>query len=172
MSTAELLDSPAEAGAATTREALAYVSLGAPDPFRLDRLGKHLPACSPLRAPTDMTARAVAWTLGLERVLITRLASGQHALLPVAQTGFSAEELRQSAAGIPPSDWLTRALEILELIGTGLTNREIAAARGLSTFTVRDHISNLLRKLQVGSRSAALVKAQELRLLRNAGGPQ
>jgi DNA-binding CsgD family transcriptional regulator len=77
-----------------------------------------------------MTARAVAWTLGLERVLIRRLASGQHALLPVA------------------------------------------AARGLSTFTVRDHISNLLRKLQVGSRSAALVKAQELRLLRNAGGPQ
>lgn len=283
MGTAGVMRPPAAAAGATGYRPGVGGSSGEADPFRLDRLGKHLLACSPMRMPTDATARAVAGTLGMARVMITRPAPGRHALVPVAQAGFSAAELQESAAGIPLSDWLARALaapaatftpsaaanealpgalaralrigplicaplraqqgtygalladhrsapfpiselliaiataagasigcalaaageracwqslqaagakrgqtmlaaqmhglqltprelEMLELIGAGLTNREIAAARGLSAFTVRDHISNLLRKLQVGSRSAALVRAQELRLLGDACG--
>jgi len=48
-----------------------------------------------------------------------------------------------------PSD---REVEVLDLIGTGLTNREIAQALGVSSSTAKTHVHNLLRKLQLSNR--------------------
>lgn len=54
-----------------------------------------------------------------------------------------------------------REREILQLIGTGLTNREIGAKVFLSEKTVKHHVTNILQKLQVRSRvEAALFAAQ------------
>lgn len=57
-----------------------------------------------------------------------------------------------------------REREILSLIGTGLTNREIGAKIFLSEKTVKHHVTNILQKLQVRSRvEAALYAAQHNR---------
>lgn len=54
-----------------------------------------------------------------------------------------------------------REREILRLIGTGLTNREIGVRIFLSEKTVKHHVTNILQKLQVRSRvEAALIAAQ------------
>lgn len=54
-----------------------------------------------------------------------------------------------------------REREILRLIGTGLTNREIGAKVFLSEKTVKHHVTNILQKLQVRSRvEAALFAAR------------
>jgi two-component system, NarL family, nitrate/nitrite response regulator NarL len=54
-----------------------------------------------------------------------------------------------------------REREILRLIGTGLTNREIGAQIFLSEKTIKHHVTNILQKLQVRSRvEAALLAAQ------------
>jgi DNA-binding NarL/FixJ family response regulator len=45
-----------------------------------------------------------------------------------------------------------REIEILELIGSGLRNKQIAERLCLSTHTVKNHVHNLLEKLCVGNR--------------------
>lgn len=58
-----------------------------------------------------------------------------------------------------------RELEVLELIGAGATNREIAAHLTLSPNTVKEHTSTLYRKVSARNRAEAIVRAQQLGLL-------
>jgi DNA-binding CsgD family transcriptional regulator len=52
-----------------------------------------------------------------------------------------------------------RELEVLELLGEGLTNAEIAARLYISTKTAGNHVSNLLAKLHLRSRQEAAAYA-------------
>jgi DNA-binding NarL/FixJ family response regulator len=58
-----------------------------------------------------------------------------------------------------------RELEILHLVAQGLTNREIAESVALSTQTVECHTKSIYRKLSVGSRTQAVHRARQHRLL-------
>lgn len=59
----------------------------------------------------------------------------------------------------------TRQLEVLRLLGDGLTNAELAERLYLSIKTVDHHVSAVLTKLQVGTRRAAARRARELGIL-------
>ena len=74
---------------------------------------------------------------------------------------------RELATGRPPrTGRLTaRELEVLALVAEGRTNREVAAELVLSERTVDRHVSNILTKLGVSSRTAATAYAYEHRLL-------
>jgi DNA-binding NarL/FixJ family response regulator len=54
-----------------------------------------------------------------------------------------------------------REREILDLIAQGHKNPEIAARLVLSPKTVRNHVTNILSKLQVADRSEAIIRARE-----------
>ena len=54
-----------------------------------------------------------------------------------------------------------REREILDLIAGGLKNPEIAHRLYLSPKTVRNHVSNILTKLQVADRTQAIIRARE-----------
>jgi two-component system response regulator DesR len=58
-----------------------------------------------------------------------------------------------------------REHEVLDLIGSGATNREIAEQLYLSHHTVKEHTSSLYRKLSVRNRAEAVQKAQRLGLI-------
>src|SRR6476469_904915 len=49
-----------------------------------------------------------------------------------------------------------RQRQLVSLIAAGLTNRQIARQLGLSEHTVRKHVENILQRLQVSSRTAAV----------------
>jgi DNA-binding CsgD family transcriptional regulator len=54
-----------------------------------------------------------------------------------------------------------REIEVLRLVTRGLSNQEIAEELVLSTHTIRRHVSNILTKLRVSSRTAAAARARE-----------
>jgi LuxR family maltose regulon positive regulatory protein len=58
-----------------------------------------------------------------------------------------------------------REIEVLQLIAAGLSNREIAQKLFIEVGTVKTHINNLYGKLEVHSRTQAIARARELRLL-------
>ena len=69
-------------------------------------------------------------------------------------------EMRSNSAGDPPDPFakLTpQERKILELVGEGLSNREIADRTVLAEQTVKNHVSRLLKKLGLDRRSQAAV---------------
>ncbi|MEZ5121920.1 MAG: response regulator transcription factor [Solirubrobacterales bacterium] len=58
-----------------------------------------------------------------------------------------------------------REREVLALVATGATNREIADQLHLSHHTVKDYTRNVFRKLEVRNRAEAVQRAQRLGLL-------
>jgi DNA-binding NarL/FixJ family response regulator len=52
-----------------------------------------------------------------------------------------------------------RELDVLRLLAKGERNREIADALGLAEPTVKIHVNNLLRKLEVKDRTEAAIVA-------------
>ncbi|TDQ57601.1 LuxR family two component transcriptional regulator [Mesocricetibacter intestinalis] len=65
--------------------------------------------------------------------------------------------LQQHACENPIHSLTDREMDVLQLIATGLSNKQIAAQLFISEETVKVHIRNLLRKLNVHSRVAATV---------------
>ena len=69
-------------------------------------------------------------------------------------------ELSDPAQRDPDIDPLTeREVEVLQLVAQGRSNRDIAEQLGISEATVRTHVSNILGKLNLGSRTQAALYA-------------
>jgi DNA-binding NarL/FixJ family response regulator len=62
-------------------------------------------------------------------------------------------------------DLTEREMEVLQLIATGATNREIAEALVVSEGTVKNHVSNILSRLGLRDRTQAAIFARENNLL-------
>jgi len=60
-----------------------------------------------------------------------------------------------------PGGLTTREIEVLRLVGTGMTNRDIAATLVISQHTVARHLQNIYAKLGVPTRAAATAFAFE-----------
>jgi NarL family two-component system response regulator LiaR len=70
------------------------------------------------------------------------------------------QELSHPGKGNPTIDPLTeRELEVLRLISQGLSNKEIASKIFIAELTVRTHVSNILGKLHLASRTQAALYA-------------
>lgn len=87
--------------------------------------------------------------------------------------GVAEHMMRYFARGMKPTadtpfpDLTPREHEILELLAHGLTNGAIAEKLVLSPKTIRNHVSNVFSKLQVSTRSEAIIKAREAGLGNN-----
>jgi len=57
-----------------------------------------------------------------------------------------------------------REQEILNLVAEGLRNRDIANKLGIAEKTVKNHVSNILKALQVNSRTEAAMKAMKAKM--------
>jgi pimeloyl-ACP methyl ester carboxylesterase/DNA-binding CsgD family transcriptional regulator len=73
-----------------------------------------------------------------------------------ALAGFLHSDSAEAEDASPLS---TRETEILRLVATGMSNREIATTLVLSEHTVHRHIANILRKLAQSTRAAAATQA-------------
>ena len=58
-----------------------------------------------------------------------------------------------------------RELEVLRLVATGMSNAEVSRALFVALSTVKKHINNIYRKLNVNNRTRAVARAREMKLL-------
>ena len=113
-------------------------------PERLARTGAEGWAVVPADAPADLFRAAIT---AASHGMIMMPASAE----PAPARGN--DEVDEA----PYEDALTsRERDVLDLIASGLTNREIAARLGISDHTVKFHISTIYGKLGVSTRTAAV----------------
>src|SRR5262249_5678239 len=81
-------------------------------------------------------------------------------------TEFAAMVKRgDSAQSVPHPRLTAREMEVLRLVARGLNNRDIAHQLFISENTVKNHVRNILEKLQLHSRMEAVVYAVREKLL-------
>ena len=106
-------------------------------------------------------------------VRAVRAVAAGHAVLDPAVTGRVLSAYRVSPGGaaargespVAPDSLTSRELDVLRLLGQGLTNGEIAAALVISEVTVKSHIGRIFHKLELRDRAAAIIYAFEHHLV-------
>jgi NarL family two-component system response regulator LiaR len=173
--------------AANGREAVERCRELAPDVVLMDLVMPEMDGVTAIRAIHEtrpQTAIIALSSFGEERLVRAALEAGARSyLLKNVSAENLAEAIRLAHAGIsslspeaaavvagqrvagPGDDLTPREREILSLLVDGRTNAEIAAQLGLSLYTVKNHVRNLLGKLGVGSRTEAVSLALQRGLL-------
>ncbi len=72
---------------------------------------------------------------------------------------------QRNAAAIASLALTRRECEILDLLASGQSNKELARTLGISPNTVKTHLTNLFAKLDVDRRVKAIEKARVLTLI-------
>ena len=94
----------------------------------------------------------------VERVVVQQVV--QEILVPARAGPFVPDAAALARLGVTP-----REHEILQLIASGLSNREIAERLSVSENTVKTHASRLLDKLGARRRTEAVQRAKEAGLI-------
>ncbi|MGD9046892.1 MAG: response regulator transcription factor [Anaerolineae bacterium] len=90
---------------------------------------------------------------------IRQVHAGESSLHPVIARKVLQELSRPSDRPPTPDPLTPRELEVLRLVAQGRDNREIAEVLVISDTTVRTHVSNILNKLHLASRTQAALYA-------------
>ena len=108
------------------------------------------------RAGVDALPRALRGAVAGEAVVSRRLT--MRLIDTIRRTRADGAGIRPVRSRLTPREW-----EVLDLLCAGQSTDEIADTLVLSAETVRSHIKNLLRKLGVRSRQAAVKEARRVR---------
>lgn len=85
--------------------------------------------------------------------------SGEQFVQPSLTPALNAGMALKAAADDKLSELTRREIEVLKLIAEGLFNKEIAAKLDISERTVKNHVSNIFKKIDVSDRTQAAVFA-------------
>ena len=107
----------------------------------------------------DEVATAIRAVAGGQSLISPSMASK---LLTEFATLIKRDDDRQQ---VPAPRLTDRELEVLRLVAKGLNNRDIAKQLFISENTVKNHVRNILEKLQLHSRMEAVVYAVREKLL-------
>ncbi|MET7847800.1 response regulator transcription factor [Streptomyces avermitilis] len=95
---------------------------------------------------------------------VRAVANGEVILGPAVASRAVAYLTGLRSAGAPPvalPELTAREREVLDLVARGLDNLAISRRLVLSPKTVRNHLSNILTKLQAATRAEAIVRARQ-----------
>ena len=92
--------------------------------------------------------------------------NGDTYVTPGLATRLLINMLRAEPASLlrEPTDLTPRELEILEMIGAGRTNKEIARELSISDKTVKHYLANIMQKLNVRNRVEAAMALQRMKV--------
>jgi DNA-binding NarL/FixJ family response regulator len=161
--------------ASSGEEALSLLQLHSPDLMLLDL---RMPGLSgidtllALRKASSLTRVIVLTSFEMDEDIYRAVQAGAHGYL-LKSTGqqemisairnvaagerhFPARIASRLAQRMSRSSLTVRELEILEMMAKGLTNKEIGSALRISANTARNHVNNIIEKLEVADRTEAV----------------
>ena len=134
-------------------------------------LVKSTPAARLFAAVDAVAAGDMAFTPEITKRLVEAFQQ-KHDSLASAKAHESTAEPEPATAARRPSEELTsRELDVLRMVGTGLSNTDIAAELMLAEATVKTHIYRVMTKLNLASRAQVVVYAYETGLVTPGGLP-
>lgn len=151
--------------------ALALVTTTQPDVVVMDlQLPELCGIAATRRLQADgAAAQVVLLTVGATAATVAAgLRAGAHGTVPKAAIFTSLPAAIQAAAAVPspaPVRLTRRERAVLQLVASGMENTAIAVQLQLTHGTVRNYISTVIGKLQVGNRREAVTVAQALGLI-------
>ncbi len=89
-------------------------------------------------------------------------------MIPQQLMGKLLQGLRKMGDGstAPSQNVLTKTeIKVLDLLGRGMSNKELAIELGCQVKTIKNHLNNAFHKLDVSSRTEAVVKAIKLGII-------
>ncbi|MBP2313280.1 response regulator [Azospirillum soli] len=95
---------------------------------------------------------------------LRQILAGEVYLPPSVEEGEAAEDDETAEIARRLSTLTAQQLRVLEMLGTGKLNKEIAYELSITETTVKAHVSAILQKLKVYSRTQAVVFANRLQL--------
>jgi DNA-binding NarL/FixJ family response regulator len=101
--------------------------------------------------------------LGNDLINAVRLIASGQSLLSVDTTSELMRRMRRTVDHGPLADLTDQERAVFDLVGEGLTNREISARLFLGEKTVKNYVSHILAKLGMQRRTQAAVLAMELK---------
>jgi DNA-binding NarL/FixJ family response regulator len=131
------------------------MAFGLPERVEYDR------ALTEARNQLEETTFRAAWDAGWVRTIVESLADVKE-VLALARSQPTAAKMPTLTEG---TGLTAREIEVLRLVAQGRSNREIADALFIRVPTVKRHITNVLGKLRLPSRSAATAHAHTHGLL-------
>ncbi len=152
----------------------ALCDLGLSPTVSLERFGDFREAGFPIVALlVDETAAPDVWSAGARGILsraagAETIVSGLRAAaegLAVLDPSFNLLPSRAQPSTRLVEELTPREREVLQLLAEGQSNKEIARRLGISEHTVKVHVNAILGKLNVQSRTEAVVRATRLGLV-------
>ncbi|MBB3242180.1 DNA-binding NarL/FixJ family response regulator [Pseudomonas sp. Tn43] len=131
--------------------------------FTMDDSPDHLEAA--------MNAGAVGYLLkdaSRDEVIdaLQRVAAGEEALNSAVSARLLRRMTERNTSGAAPAETLTaRERQVLGLVATGFSNREIGEELGITTGTAKAHVERVIGKLGAADRTQAAVRGMALGLV-------
>jgi DNA-binding NarL/FixJ family response regulator len=134
-------------------------------------LVKSTPAARLFAAVDAVAAGDMAFTPEITKRLVEAFQQKHDSLASAKAHESSAEPEPATAARRPSEELTSRELDVLRMVGTGLSNTDIAAELMLAEATVKTHIYRVMTKLNLASRAQVVVYAYETGLVTPGGLP-
>ncbi|HAH07239.1 MAG TPA: DNA-binding response regulator [Elusimicrobia bacterium] len=104
----------------------------------------------------------------VELIRALKTFANEGVMIPQGVMGKLLEGLRSKALSgtdSAPTALTKTEIKVLASLGTGLSNKEIAAALDCSVKTIKNHLNSIFQKLNVSNRTEAVVKGIEMGLI-------
>lgn len=103
---------------------------------------------------------------GFDRILIKPIGQEEvTGLIEALPSSDNNQNISGKLQGTSNDALTKKQQEILHMLAEGYSNKEIATKLGVTIGTIKSHIHHIFSKLSVGSRTKALIRAQELGLI-------
>jgi DNA-binding NarL/FixJ family response regulator len=132
-------------------------------------------ACGKIRSQLPEVVVVMLTTFEEQAIIQAARSAGAHGFFSKETNPTQLARQLQNILQNPDQDWLPkvdlpeltpREMQVLQLLGEGHTNKQMAKALNLSPETIKDYLHGVYRKLEVKDRLAAVNRARSLGMLR------